>query len=627
MKQLFKYICLSLLIPLLTGCGPGSGSVQEKPNFVWIVSEDNSKHYMKLFDPNGIATPNIEKMARDGIMFTRAFSNAPVCSVARSTLISACYGPRTGAQFHRKSMIVPMPEGVRMFPAYLRQEGYYTTNNSKEDYNYIKGDGVWDESSKTAHWSNREPGQPFFHMESHPVSHESSLHFTKELMESYTPVTDPDSVHLFPNHPDTEIFRFTGAYYRDRILAVDTIVGRVISQLEEDGLLESTFIFYFGDHGGVLPGSKGYIYETGLHIPLVVRIPAKFRHLVDFERGEETAGFVSFADFGPTLLELAGIEIPEGIDGKPFLGQDISSDELAGRNVVFGYADRFDEKYDLVRSVRKGRYKYMRNYQPFIPNALHNYYRYRSLAYQQWRDMYHKGELNDIQRSFFESRKPEELYDLDSDPYETSNLAGDNKYNKILQEMRGTLNGWVRGMPDLSFYPESELRKEAFKNPVKFGQEHQDEISELIDIADLTLLSFNEAREAIAAALSSGDPMKQYWALIVCSSFGKEAAPFYDEARLLCKHEHLLVRTRAAEFLGLTGMESPVEVITGALAETREPIEAALILNSLVMLMDGPYGYTFDPGHFDLDPQVLEEDLVRRRMEYINSRMAQNKKP
>lgn len=627
MRDIFKFYGAILLIFMLSGCGSGKENGQEKPNFVWIVSEDNSKHYMKLFDPHGIATPNIEKMARDGIIFTRAFSNAPVCSVARSTLISACYGPRTGAQFHRKSMMVPMPEGVRMFPVYLRQEGYYATNNSKEDYNYIKGDGVWDESSTTAHWSGREPGQPFFHMESHPVSHESRLHFKKELMETYKPVTDPDSVHLFPNHPDTEIFRFTGAYYRDRILAVDTIVGRVMSQLEEDGLLESTFIFYFGDHGGVLPGSKGYTYETGLHIPLVVRIPEKFRHLVDFNRGAETAGFVSFADFGPTLLELAGVEIPEGIDGKPFLGKDISSDELAGRDVVFGYADRFDEKYDMVRTVRKGRYKYMRNYQPFIPDALHNYYRYRMLAYQQWRDMYHKGELNDIQKRFFQPREPEELFDLENDPYETKNVAGDPGYHNILLELRSTLTGWVRGMPDLSFYPESELRKEAFLNPVKFGQEHQEEISGLIDIADLSLLSFDEASEGIASALSSGDPMKQYWGLIVCTSFGTDAAQFYDTSRLLCEHEHLLVRTRAAEFLGLTGVENPEEVISGALSETRDPIEAALILNSLVLLMDGPYGYEFDPGRFDLDPEVLEEDLVQRRMDYINARMAQHKKP
>ncbi len=188
------YIWMVLLV--VTAC---SGERKDElPNFVWIISEDNSTHYMELFDPHGIATPQIALMAEEGIRFTRAFSNAPVCSVARSTLISSCYGPRTGTQFHRRSQLVPLPPGVEMFPAYLRKAGYYTTNNSKEDYNYIKGEGVWDESSREAHWSKREPGQPFFHKESHPVSHEGRLHFSAELMESYSPVMDPDSVHLFP---------------------------------------------------------------------------------------------------------------------------------------------------------------------------------------------------------------------------------------------------------------------------------------------------------------------------------------------------------------------------------------------------------------------------------------------
>ena len=224
------------------------------------------------------------------------------------------------------------------------------------------------------------------------------------MVDSYKPTTDPGEVHLFPNHPDTELFRFTGAYYRDKILAVDTIVGRVISQLEAEGLLESTFVFYFGDHGGVLPGSKGYAYETGLHVPLVVRIPEKFEHLVDMKRGSTSDRFVSFVDFGPTLLELAGIKIPQQIDGVPFLGKDMG--EYAGddQQVTYGYADRFDEKYDMVRTIRRGDLKYIRNYQPFNFDGLQNNYRYKCLAYEQWRTMYEEGKLNEIQRRFFEPK-------------------------------------------------------------------------------------------------------------------------------------------------------------------------------------------------------------------------------
>jgi arylsulfatase A-like enzyme len=596
--------------------------VEEVPNFVWIISEDNSTHYMELFDPHGIATPEIARMAEAGICFTRAFSNAPVCSVARSTLISSCYGPRTGTQYHRRSRLVPLPPGVEMFPAYLKKAGYYTTNNSKEDYNYIKDEGVWDESSSKAHWSGREPGQPFFHKESHPASHESRLHFSAELMESYRPVVDPDSVHLFPVHPDTELFRFTSAYYRDRMLEVDSIVGRVLRQLEEEDLLERTFVFYFGDHGGVLPGSKGYLYETGLHVPLVVRIPKKFRHLVKLKRGESSDAFVSFVDFGPTLLELAGIEIPGGVDGVPFLGPHAGSG--VKRDVTYGYADRFDEKYDLVRTVRRGDMKYMRSYQPFNVDGLQNNYRYLCLAFQEWRELYRAGELNALQAAFFETREPEALYDLASDPYETRNLAGEPAYAGELGAMRQLLEDWLRGMPDLSFYPENLLRREAFDNPVQFGEQHKADIGELMDIANLQLLPFGEARPGIARALASGDPTRLYWGLIVCSSFGRDASVFEPEALALCSHKDLLVRTRAAEFLGLSGLGNPVPVIEEALYESSDGVEALLILNSLVLLMDGPYSYDFEPDPERLHTEVQKDQQVQRRLEYIQSRMGKN---
>ncbi len=624
------------------GCNPGTGRLEiqselgrlegrigewkdEKPNFLWIVSEDNSKHYLKLFDSRGIATPNIEEMANHGVCFTRAFSNAPVCSVARSTLISSCFGPRTGAQYHRKSFPVPLPGGVVMFPALLRMAGYYTTNRHKEDYNYVKTPGTWDESSRKAHWKARASGQPFFHMESHPVSHESSLHFPPSLQKTYTPVTGPQEVHLFPQHPDTDLFRFTAAYYRDRILSVDTIVGMVIRELEEEGVLEETFVFYFGDHGGVLPGSKGYAYETGLHVPLVVRIPEKFKHLVDLDTGSISEGFVSFTDYGPTLLRLAGIGTPDGVDGKPFMGPGITSGDLNKRNITYGYADRFDEKYDQVRTVRKGRFKYIRSYQPFIPDGLQNNYRYRCAAFRQWRDMFRNGALNEVQSAFFLPREPEALFDLEQDPYETVNLAGDPALADTLREMRMLLTGWVKGMPDLSFYPESYLRSHASGQPTDFGRRHRGQIARLIDIADLALLPFSGARQELEDILSSDDPLELYWGLIVCSTFGREAEPFYKRVLELTAHGNLLVRTRAAEFLGLTGEQDPSEVITGALLECTDDLEAALILNTIVLLMDGPFRYEFPIDESGLHPGVLKGEQVKRRLEYLDSRRQEAK--
>ncbi len=428
-------------------------AAQDRPNIVWVVTEDNSIHYLRLYSEGGAAMPTIERLADKGLVFNNAFSNAPVCSVARSTIISGCYGPRTFAQFHRRSVKVPMPDGLHMFPWYLRQAGYYTTNNSKEDYNYIKGDGVWDESSNKASFRKREPGQPFFHVQNFGTTHEGKLHFSEEQMRNQKTKTDPETVEVFPFHPDTPLFRYTNAKYRDLHQQVDAEMGKFLKQLEEDGLMDDTFIFYYGDHGGVLPGSKGYIYERGLHVPMVVYVPKNWRHLVPAERGSRIDGFVQFVDLGPTVLNLAGLSVPSPMDGKPFLGKGVTLDELNSRDTTYGYADRFDEKYDFVRSIRKGKYKYMRNYLPFNVDGLQNNYRYKMLAYEEWRDLYKAGKLTPEQAQFFEPRPVEALFDVESDPFELKNLAGERQLREVLISMRVALRERERGMPDLSFIP------------------------------------------------------------------------------------------------------------------------------------------------------------------------------
>ena len=258
---MIRHLLLSLLsvVSLLITAGLKVQAAQ-RPNFVWILSEDNSKHYLKLFDEHGTKTPHIKQMAEHGLLYERAFSNAPVCSVARTTLITSVYAPRLGTQFHRKIRPVALPKDWHLFPSYLRQAGYYTTNNSKEDYNTIKQNDVWDESSKRASWKNRPaPETPFFHMQSYPISHESSLHFSQKEMDASKTKADPNQIQLAPYHPDTPLFRYTHARYHDRIGLVDDLVGKMVADLEKGGHLEDTFIFYFGDHGGVLPRSKGYI--------------------------------------------------------------------------------------------------------------------------------------------------------------------------------------------------------------------------------------------------------------------------------------------------------------------------------------------------------------------------------
>jgi len=571
----------------------------EKPNFVWLISEDNSKHFLKLFDEMGAPTPRIAGLAKEGLIFENAFSNAPVCSVARTTLMTACYGPRIGTQFHRKAVTVPMPEGVKMFPAWLREAGYFTTNNRKKDYNAVEGVGVWDESSNKASWRSRSAGQPFFHMQSFGVTHEGSLHFSSAVLMNEKTKTDPASVTLAPYHPDTETFRYTYARYHDRIQTMDEQIGRVVDQLAADGLLENTFVFYFGDHGGVLPGSKGYAKERGLHVPLVVRVPEKYRNVIDFEIGSRVDGFVSFIDFGPTLLHLAGLESPRTVDGIPFLGSGVNQLSLSRRDEAFGYADRFDEKYDLVRTLRKGRYSYVRSYQPFNFDGLQNNYRYKMLAYEDWRKRFEEGALNDVQRQFFEPQAAEGLYDIENDPHEVDNLALYPEYSSILLEMRGRLRGRLKSLPDLSFFPESELAARAFGNPPQFGQTNQGLIGQLIDVADLSLISFAEARDSLQNALNSPEPWIRYWGLIACSSHGGTAREFSDLARRMVGNDDTrLVRIRAAEFLGLIGEEDPRKVFLKELEDCQSGLEACLILNSVVLLQDGEPSYQFPRDAF-----------------------------
>jgi hypothetical protein len=376
---------------------------------------------------------------------------------------------------------------------------------------------------------------------------------------------------------------------------MDAQVGEIVERLRREGVLEDTFIFYFGDHGGVLPGSKGYLYETGLHVPFVVRVPENFRHLVDLESKTRNDAFIEFVDIGPTTLNLAGIPIPAGMDGKPFMGPGVTREELESRDEAVGIADRFDEKYDLVRTLRKGNLKYIRNYQPFNFHGLSNIYRYKMASYREWRDLHYAGKLTELQDRFFVTRPPEELYEVVKDPYETVNLAADPSYADELAAMRTRLAERLKAMPDLGFIPERNLVEEAVNAPVVFGEKNHGRISELIDIADLELLPFAEAKDGIRQALASKDALKRYWGLIVCSTFLTEAKEFVGQAKALAASDNdLLVRARAAEFLGLIKAQDPQGVLLDVLSKSTSEMEATLVLNMITLLQDGEAAYKFE---------------------------------
>ena len=591
-----------------------SAEPTKRPNFVFIVSEDNSIHYLRLYGNKLGITPNIERLADNGLTFNHAFSGAPVCSVARSTLATAMHAPRVGFQYHRKSALASLPPGVKPWSQVLRENGYYTTNNAKTDYNFnVNRKEVWDMSSNKATWRNRpNKAMPFFHMQSFADSHESRLHFPLKQMETPTK-TSPDDVMLQPYFPDTPIMRYTKARYYDRIRVIDSQVGKIVNQLKEDGILEDTFVFYFGDHGGVMPRSKGYAYESGLHVPLVVRIPENFKKLIDHKRGTRTNGFVSFIDFGPTLLNLASISVHKELDGQAFFGKGVSAADLANRDEVFGHADRFDEKFDMVRTYRKGKWKYIRNYQSYYADGLQNNYRYRQLAYDNWRNLYRAERLNPVQQQFFERRSVEQLFNLEKDPHEVTNLAADPAQSKRLAEMRGLLKNKMKSINDLSFYPENRMVTTALNDGVAFGREHSKQISRLSDLADTALRPFSEVKQALASSLQSKGALRRYWALKVCSNFGEKAKSLAIAAMPLLNDENLMVRVRAAEFLGSIKAVDPMPTLYGVVnnAETEQALMIAF--NTIVYLRD-QVGHKYDPEKVKLK---FNKGEVYRRVQYL----------
>ena len=622
MSMCIRRLLATVIMLLSAVTAENLSGAADRPNILWILSEDNSIHYMRLYGDSLGVMPNVERLAERGLTFDHAFSNAPVCSVARTTLMTGMLAPRIGFQYHRKSRLASLPPGARLFPAYLRQAGYYTTNNSKKDYNVVEGK-VWDESSRTASWSKRtSTDQPFFHMHTTGVSHESSLHFSRQQMMQPT-TTDVKLVQVPPYFPDTPTFRYTQARYNDRMREVDVQVGNILQRIREDGLEEDTIVFYFGDHGGVLPRSKGYLYETGLHVPLVVYVPEKWQSLIDQNPGTRQQGFVSFIDFGPTVLNLAGVDVPATMDGQAFLGQGVSAAEVNSRETTLGYADRFDEKYDLCRSYRRGPFKYIRHYQAFYPDALQNNYRYRMLAYAEWRRLFDEQKLNSEQQQFFQPRLVEHLYHVERDPHEVHNLSGDPAYQKVLHDLRTALQTELKGLPDLSFYPESVMVERALDDGAAFGQSQREEIARLIDIADLSLLPFTEAVPHLKEALASGNPWERYWALITCSCFGQEARSFESTAMGLLDDHELLVRVRAAEFLAIACDFEPAQTIADVLSKSESTVETLLVFNTVIFLRDRSPACEFS---FDLKRIRSPGGEVARRLEYLGLKPATRRK-
>ncbi|EAR01797.1 sulfatase [Maribacter sp. HTCC2170] len=455
-----SYLCLLSL--MLGACTSNAEEKKENrpPNIIWLVAEDQSPDFFPMYGDSTISLPNIESLATDGVIFDNAFSPVPVCAPARSALITGMYPTTLGTHNMRTykawgnenepTIKIPnyspiAPDGVKMFTEYLRKEGYYCANGPKEDYNFAKTEGSWDESSKDRHWKNRKPDQPFFTVFNFGVCHESQI--WKRRKDSL--FVDPMEVPVPPYFPDTDVVRHDLAVNYSNLKRLDDQIGVVIQQLKEDGLYENSIIFFYGDHGGPFPRHKRALYDTGIKVPLTIKFPK------NDNAGSRDDRLISFIDFAPTVLSLAEIEPPKVMQGKAQLGE---FEVTKKPGYTFHSSDRFDELYDRLRAVRSKRYKYIKSFDTEISHAIPVSYREQMPMMNELRKLYAQGLLNDEQAFWLNDTKPEEeLYDLKNDPYELNNLVGHQEFGDTLRVMRNVLKEWIDKTKDLGQFAETDL--------------------------------------------------------------------------------------------------------------------------------------------------------------------------
>jgi len=433
-----------------------AGKDRRRPNILWISAEDISPT-LGCYGDEYATTPNLDEFASEGVRYDAAFTHAPVCAPARSGIITGMYPTHIGTTWMRCRGVPP--PAARCFPEYLRAAGYYCTNNSKTDYQFSPPRSAWDESSGRAHWRKRpDKDQPFFAVFNLGVTHESSTRRWTPGKQEHDPAKAP----LPPYYPDTPVVRQNIACYYDKMSQLDGQVKRLLDELEADGLAENTIVWFWGDHGWGLTRGKRWIYDSGLRVPLLVRVPAGFRAWAGGGDAKAVAPgtvekeLVSFIDFAPTMLSLAGVQVPAHMQGQAFLGPQKAK---RPREYIFGARDRMDETYDCIRCLRDKRFKYIRNFMPYVTRAQHIAYMDRTPILQEMRRLHAAGKLKPgPQMQYFEPTKSvHELYDTVADPHEVNNLAGEAKYRGVLERMNKALKQFMLRIGDVGLIPEPDF--------------------------------------------------------------------------------------------------------------------------------------------------------------------------
>ena len=562
-----KYIYTLIL------CVAVSTFAEDRPNILWLSAEDISPHLGCYGDLQAI-TPNLDQLAKEGARYTHAFTTAGVCAPCRSGIITGMYQTTLGTHHMRCNAV--LPRHIKPFTTYLRKAGYYCTNNSKKDYQFREPKDTWDESGGKAHWRKRKSGQPFFSVFNFTGCHESGIageakykSVTQNLKASQR--QNASELKLPPYYPDTPIVREDWKRNYELITAMDAWAGDIIKQLKDDGLYENTIIIFWSDHGVGLPRAKRWLYDSGTRVPLIVRQPAGEVGVSD--------RLVSSIDFGPTVLKLAGLEIPKHMQGRSFI-------EGRPRKYVFGARDRMDERYDIIRSVRDKRYRYIRNYEP-----LKTYYQYmntpeKGATMKEIRRMAKAGKLPAAAKLFMAASKPtEELYDLKNDPHEINNLVGNSKYADKLVELRNAHSDWVKRTGDLGLLPEAEIEIREKAAGSRFDiLRGKNKLNTQLGNAAAMASAGVYALPSMIQSMQHSDAAVRYWGATGVGNVGKTAVNARQPMIDALKDKSPSVRIAAARALAKLGdLESALPVLEMELQSEHQwgRLAAAIVLDEM----------------------------------------------
>jgi N-sulfoglucosamine sulfohydrolase len=530
--------------------GQAAFAKTERPNILWLTAEDLSPH-LGCYGVKYAHTPTLDQLAKEGIRYTQAYATAPLCTPARSSIITGVFACSMGTQHLRGEM--PLSPNLHCFTELLREAGYYCSNNVKEDYNFQKPATAWDDSSDTAHWRNRKEGQPFFSIFNFMTTHQSRTRYGLEELNAINETLHPEEQHhpnqvsLPPYYPDTPDVRTNLAAFHTQVTLMDKQCKTLLEQLDEDGLTENTIVFFYGDHGDGLPRGKRWLHDTGLRVPLLIRVPEQYQSLTNTKPATVSDRLISFVDFAPTVLSLAGIEAPEYMQGKAFMGKW----DGGQHDYVYAIRDRVDEVYEFSRSIRNKRYHYIRNFMPHRERMQRSFFSEITPIRKELRRLDSEDKLKGAEKWLMEKTIPvEEFYDTENDPLELNNLAASSEHQTLMQKMREKLFQWMEEVRDLSLLPETEMmyRSEG-KMPYDMAREPgKFPFQAILQVADRVGRGA-EHIDAFRKGLSDKEIAVRYWAATGLGALGKQAKSAEKELRKAANDAAPSVRFAAAEAL------------------------------------------------------------------------------